>query len=380
MSVATFKVVLNRVVSFCLVIYTLVYLLSCATSYISPLAFKGFTLLALVFPLLFFGMLLLIFICFFIKRKLAYILLFLTFLGYKNIFSTIGIHFFRKEFSIQKPAETIRLMSWNVNDFIDCWKSHDNKYSYRRTMLKTIKQFNPDILCFQDYLDFEENKGVYSNTKFIRDTLHYPYMYLSNDYNRTNKVWPSKYGTIIFSRFPIIDSGRVAYNTKHNPEHIMYATIQCNNKKVRIYNTHLHSMFLHKFGRDSLQDYGFVEDDTAVIFNGSTIEKLMYFDSVHVHQARVVKDQLNKCDLPYIFCSDLNSVPSSYVYQTIASGLDDAFLQFGRGFGETYPGISKMLRIDVILMNNQIKVKQFSSPRVYYASDHYPNITDFEIR
>jgi len=317
---------------------------------------------------------------FFANRKYAYFLVFISLLGYKNIFSTIGIHLFRKEFSIQKPAETIRIMSWNVEDFVDCWKAHDKELSPMRNIFNKIQLFNADVICFQDYLNFEENKVVYSTTKYIRDSLHYPYAYFSNDYDYSNKVWPSKYGTVIFSRFPIVDSGREAYLKKHNPEHIMYATIQYKNKQFRVYNTHLHSMFLHKYGKDSHQDYGFVQDDTAVIFNGSLIEKLMYFDSVHVYQARIVKEQLNKSKIPYIFCADLNSVPSSYVYQTIASGLDDAFLQYGRGFSETYPGISKMLRIDVVLMNDQIKLKQFSSPRVHNASDHYPNIADFEIR
>jgi endonuclease/exonuclease/phosphatase family metal-dependent hydrolase len=82
---------------------------------------------------------------------------------------------------------------------------------------------------------------------------------------------------------------------------------------------------------------------------------------------------------PFIFCADLNSVPSSYVYQTLKSDLTDAFLSKGYGLGKTYEGLSPTLRIDVVLMSKSLKPTQYSSPQLPY-SDHFPIITDIEIK
>ena len=76
-----------------------------------------------------------------------------------------------------------------------------------------------------------------------------------------------------------------------------------------------------------------------------------------------------------MFCADLNSVPSSYVYNHISKGLADAFLQNGFGWGASYYGLSPTLRIDVTLLSPQLKATQFSCPKLI-ASDHFPLVTD----
>jgi len=106
---------------------------------------------------------------------------------------------------------------------------------------------------------------------------------------------------------------------------------------------------------------------------------LAEFDAMHAEQAITIKRVLDSCNYPYVFCADLNSVPSTYVYHHLKSGLQDAFLQNGFGIGRTYDSISPTLRIDVVLLNNQLKAVQHKTP-VLHLSDHYPNITDFQFR
>lgn len=364
-----------------MVVLILIYLLSCLTPYVNPFYWRGLTYLALIFPWLFIAVVIVFVISLVLFRHdyryCALIFLFILF-GYKNIFTTIGCKF-SKEFHETKEEGNLRLLSWNVDDFVVCEKRFDTLGVPRRNILEFLKQANADVMCFQDFRNFEENKYMFSNVKYIMDTLKYPYYYFSVDDPCNGEYFPCRYGAVIFSRYPIIDSGRVAYSWTHLPEHLMYATINFNGKLVRVYNTHLRSMFLHKYGRIKGDNYHFVLDDTAVIFNGNKQQKLRYFDLVHINQAQIIKNELNKCTFPYLFCADLNSVPSSYVYNYISDGLKDAFLQGGCGWGQSYSAISPTLRIDVTLMNKSIDAKQFYCPKIKNASDHYPLVTDLVI-
>ena len=357
-------------------LFTIVYLLSCLTPYISPLYFRGFTYLALVFPWLLIGMLIILLMSIFLFRKYSLLLFLILLIDYKNIFSTTGFHF-QKPFVEQQAPNTFRLLSWNVDDFITSSKKLDNFHAPRRNILSLIKTINADVICFQDFATSSETKYEFSNLKYLLDTLNYHYHYISVD--DTSKGRGSKYGTIILSKYPIIDTGRFVYARKHLPEHLMYATININGKPIRFYNTHLQSMYLHRYGRTDYNNEQFIEDDTAIIYTGNSLQKLVYFDSIHVHQARLIKTQLNKCPLPYIFCADLNSVPSSYVYQHISDGLTDAFLQNGSGWSATYSEISPTLRIDVVLFSKDLNSIQYYSPKIQNASDHYPIVTDIAI-
>ena len=357
--------------------YAAVYLASCLTPYISPLHFRPLTFLALMFPCLLIGMIFTLVLSIFILKKRSVWLVIILLLGYKNIISTTGAHK-QKDFVQQKQTGTIRLLSWNVDDFVDCLKQYDSSHSPLRNIFAFIKESNADVLCLQDYSDFYNNPYMISSLKYLVDTLHYPYYYFSVDDPCLPEYFPRKYGSIILSKFPIVDSNRVAYNSKHAPEHLIYATINLNGKEVRFYNTHLRSMFLNWHPTNQIKRT-FLIDDSIILVNGTKLEKLKYFDSTHILQAELVKEQLDKCKLPFIFCGDLNSVPSSYVYQHISKGLNDAFLQNGFGWGGTYSTMSPTLRIDVILLSKQLNTTQYYSPRIQNASDHYPVVTDIKI-
>jgi endonuclease/exonuclease/phosphatase family metal-dependent hydrolase len=138
-------------------------------------------------------------------------------------------------------------------------------------------------------------------------------------------------------------------------------------------------MFLHKYGKLP-GDSTFILDDTTIIYTGHRYQKLRYFDSLHIHQAQLIKEQLNKCNLPFVFCADLNSVPSTYVYHHISQGLNDAFVQNGSGWSATYSDLSPTLRIDVTLMSKELNTTQFYCPKLKNASDHYPLVTDIIVK
>ena len=355
----------------------MVYAVGCLTPYINPINFNSYTYIALVFPYLLLAMLACCILSLFVIKKHAWIFFLLIFTGYKNIFSTTGFHF-NKAFLQEKSPNTFRLLSWNVNDFVDNQVQSDKPNAPRRKILDFIKKSDADVLCFQDYRDYPEGAGYYSSAKYIKDTLHYPYYYFSVDMFYSNSPSKEGYGTAIFSRFPILDTGRTRYDWPDYPEHLSYADIKFPTRIIRFYNTHLRSMQLTADRRAEGKDYTFAQDDTAILFNETKLETIAYFDSIHIRQAQLIKQQLNTSKKLFVFCADLNSVPSSYVYQHISKGLNDAFLQNGFGWGATYDGLSPTLRIDVTLLHPQLKATQYYCPKLK-ASDHFPLISDIAL-
>jgi len=363
----------------CILATAAIYIAAGLTSYINPIYCSLFTFLALGFPFILLAMLLASIVAFFCFKKYAWVFVLLLLFGTRNNIATTGFHPLTPSFKQEKPQGAIRLLSWNVNEFYPSERKKDTLNSARQRTLAFIKMVNADIICIQDFRNYPNNENYRSNILHIKDSLGYQYYYCSID--RQSESMPSKedlYGSIIFSKFPIVDTGRTAYHSKDYPEHIAYAEILIGQKKVRFYNTHLSSMQLTAERKSAGLNYTYIQDDTAILLNKSKLERIAIFDSFHVKQAQIVKQQLNKSPTPFVFCADLNSVPSSYVYHHISSGLQDAFLQKGFGWGSTYDGLSNSLRIDVTLLSPQLKVVQHYCPKLK-ASDHFPLVTDIAL-
>ncbi|MDI9365852.1 MAG: endonuclease/exonuclease/phosphatase family protein [Flavobacterium sp.] len=358
---------------------TAIYIAASLTPYINPIYCSIFTFLALAFPYILLAMVLASFLAFFCFKKYAWMFVLLLLVGTKNIIATTGFHRFTATFKQKKPIATLRLLSWNVNEFYPSERIFDTANSPRQRALAFIKKINADVICLQDFHNYPNDERYRSNILYIRDSLEYQYYYCSVD--RQSEHMPSKddfYGSIIFSKFPIVDTGKTAYNSNNYLEHLAFAEILIGQKKIRFYNAHLSSMQLTTDRKNAGLIYTYIQDDTAILFNKRKLERIAIFDSFHVKQAQIVKQQLNKSPLPFVFCADLNSVPSSYVYHHISSGLQDAFLQKGFGWGPTYDGLSHTLRIDVTLLSPQLKVVQHYCPKLK-ASDHYPLVTDIAL-
>jgi endonuclease/exonuclease/phosphatase family metal-dependent hydrolase len=139
------------------------------------------------------------------------------------------------------------------------------------------------------------------------------------------------------------------------------------------------SMDIHTSNVPPPNGQNFLKSDTALMFHSNTFRKLKRFDKIHIQQAQQAKAFMDKSNLPFIFCADLNSVPTTYVYYQLSDGLKDSFLSNGFGLGRTYDSISSTLRIDVVLMSKVLKPVQHHTAHVH-VSDHFPNISDILIK
>lgn len=128
----------------------------------------------------------------------------------------------------------------------------------------------------------------------------------------------------------------------------------------------------------SQEYFGYKIEDTNLIFHGNAFTKIKRFDTAHIAQAQLIKKVMDTTTVPFVFCGDLNSTPSSYVYHTLSKNLKDAFTENYTGMQATYLSKLPFLRIDVVLASKGLQPITYQSPR-YRLSDHCPIITTIAI-
>jgi len=342
------------------------FVVSCFTQYIPPSKFSYVAIFSLAFPYLFLLMIIIIAVCFFINRRLAILFLLSLLLGYKNLSSTLAFNF-SSAWNIQKKDSTLRLMTWNVEDFVNLLEGSE----VRLKMLHLISQNNPDILCVQEFTNVEGGKWRVSVRKEL-DSLGYKYYFFSNDNVNTaaNDVRITMRGAAIFSKLPFIDTCRFNIRKDIN-ENAICASIVFNNKPFTIYTAHLASFRLYMDTDNANKDiYKITYDRKRAVQY-----KLRETEQLHEKEVRIIRSFIAKSEYPLIYCGDINTTPCSYNYRFLKNDLQDAFLAKGSGIGTTFYKILPTLRIDVFLADPAFKINQCTVVQ-RQLSDHYPIVTD----
>ena len=293
-------------------------------------------------------------------------------LGIKSISVFLAFHN-SPAFNYEKEIKTLRVATWNVARFIEMRRNNNKGSQTRLKMMELIKQQDADIVCLQEFFHSLDS-AWYQNIDYITDNLHYPYWYFSHDVDGDVHFT----GSIIFSRYPIIDSGIIRYPRPTLPDALIHADIKVNDDTLRIYTTHLQSL---QFGKRDYERIGAIESaEDSLLTNSRTIlSKIKKGISNRSIQARLIDQVLGDSPYPVLFCGDLNDVPNSYTYFTVRGGMQDAFLKKGFGIGRTFSAISPTLRIDYIFADNHFKIKQFNRLVKHY-SDHFMLVADIELK
>jgi endonuclease/exonuclease/phosphatase family metal-dependent hydrolase len=240
-------------------------------------------------------------------------------------------------------------------------------------MMEQIRRQNADILCLQEFFHSYDST-MYQNIDYIKDNLHYPYYYYSHELDGNNIFT----GSVIFSRFPIIDSGLIRYPRPTLPEALMHADIRLKNRIIRVYTTHLQSVQLVKTDYEKIDKIK--EGDEGIVSNSKTIFSKIKKGVVNRKlQTDIIEQVLGDSPYPLIFCGDLNDIPNSYTYFKIKGDMQDAFLKRGFGIGRTFSAISPTLRIDYIFADKRFRIDQFKRIVKNY-SDHYMLVADIELK
>jgi endonuclease/exonuclease/phosphatase family metal-dependent hydrolase len=367
-----FRLFTKRFLILCNIGVALFFLLACLAPYLSPQKWWFISFLGIGFPFLVAVTIVFMIWWLFVKRKFALISAIALLFGIKSISVFFALNVPQK-FTDKKEPRSIRVASWNVARFIEMKRNNNKGSQIRLKMMALIKEQDADIFCMQEFFTSNDSSW-YANLEYIRQRFNYPYYYYSHD-NDGDKHF---IGNIIFSRYPIIDSGMIRYPRPTLPESLMHADIKVNDDTIRVYTTHLQSL---QFQKSDYEKIDKIKDgDEGIVSNSKTIfSKLRTGISHRKIQTDIVKQVLDDSPYPYLFCGDLNDVPNSYTYFTIKSGLQDAFLQTGFGIGRTFSSLSPTLRIDYIFAQDQFKIRQFKRVVRQY-SDHYMLVSDIELK
>lgn len=231
------------------------------------------------------------------------------------------------------------IMSYNVRVF--------NLYEWipRKDIALSIASFvkekDPDILCMQEYT----SKG---------DTLfkQYKYKYTFKEDGKT--------GHGVYSKFPIVGHGDLNFANTGNSA--IYTDIVKGKDTVRVYSMHMQSVKISPDIHESID-----EQKSKVIFM-----RLSEAFKKQQEQATILAAHKAECPYTTIVCGDLNNSAFSYVYRKIKGDMQDAFEEAGRGFGKSYNYRYYPARIDYILEDKNLQVKEFKTFNNFVNSDHYP--------
>ncbi|MES2003897.1 MAG: endonuclease/exonuclease/phosphatase family protein [Bacteroidota bacterium] len=355
----TVLITINAVIS-------LLFLVACLSPYMNPANWwlNGFT--GLIVPYLLLLLIFFVIIWLFAKPKMVWIPLLTLALGWQQIAVVFAWHP-GSGFSKKRHDAILRIVDWNVQSFNGLSKNQKIKKLIPNELSASILKLQPDLICMQEFNNAANANNIALFSK------QYRYHYFSKDYQRDNGSYQS--GCIIFSKFPIIDTGRIQYPVA---ESLIYADIVKGEDTIRIYTTHLQSF---KFKPADYSDIEKIkeQDEESLSASKSLFRKMKLAFSRRGIQANMVREETDKSPYPSVVCGDFNDVPNSYAYFHIKGERQDAFLQKGFAIGRTFIALAPTLRIDYILPDRRFEVKQFEMVDED-LSDHIMLVTDLLLK
>ncbi|MFV0566159.1 MAG: endonuclease/exonuclease/phosphatase family protein [Flavobacteriaceae bacterium] len=332
---------INKIIYLVNVLVAVVLLVSFVLPFFPPKTFSTLSVLNLGVPFLMLCNALFFLYWLLRVKKQIWLSFIVMAIGYFN-FGTLY------KFSASKKVENpnnIKVMNYNVRLF--------NLYNWipesdiETKMVDFIKTEAPDILCVQEY---------HPHTDVDLSFFKYKYERVSG------KI---KYGQAIFSKYPIVNSGSVAF--PNTPNNAIFIDIVKNNDTLRVYNVHLQSL------RIDTKIENLKNEDSQRLFNqiGESFK-------TQQEQTELFLKHKTSCSHKMIICGDFNNTAFSYVYRHIKGNLNDAFEEAGNGFGRTYNFKFFPVRIDFIFADEAFSVNGFKTYDVLY-SDHYPTMASLAL-
>ncbi|TYA71538.1 endonuclease/exonuclease/phosphatase family protein [Seonamhaeicola marinus] len=250
--------------------------------------------------------------------------------------------FFQKNSSDLGAQDSLSILTYNTRNF-----QLGNKEEKLVDFVKTKKS---DIVLFQEF----------SAIKYHLFKKEYPY------WIKTNQLAPHKSVLAFFSKYPIINSGVLDFlNSKNNG---MFADVNYKNDTIRIYNLHLESFHVRINSRTTYTKYGMFK----------VLKKISHSQKIKEEQVKLVKDHMNDFDGKILVCGDFNSTQYSSAYLKLKEGKKDTFIEKGNGLGTTYSLNRYPLRLDYILVDEDIEVLSHKNYDLNY-SDHEPVFTELKL-
>ncbi len=368
------KAILQTIVWLCNALLAIVFFLSCFTQFIPSSIFSYAVFFALLFPYLFLLIFCFAIINLFFSKKWSLLFFLILIPGLYNFFHVVAISP-NSKWQMKKDTDAIRIMTWNVSSFVSPAPLVLPEAIERKQILETISEYNPDIICIQEYYNAYNSRDLPSE-KHELDSIGYHYLLFSRDDQEKTFYGEIERGTAIASKTPFLDSGRMQIREDVHNEFFIFGDVKLQNKIVRINSAHLASYFLFP---DSAQ--GYVGKRRVAkkmfIYKNHVQERLREVEVLHDVQAAKIRHVLDTSSYPNIYCGDMNATSCMYSYRLLKGASQDAFLQKGNGIGATFYNIAPTLRIDMCFPDKHFIVQQCTVVH-RKLGDHYPVVTDLK--
>ena len=321
-------------------------LLSYLAPFVSPNIFWPVAFFGLLFPIFFLLNLFFLTLWLIQMKKPFWANLIVLIIGINSIGKLVGNA--DKE-NVQEAKNTFSIMSYNVRLF--------NAYNWikeeevKDKIFDLFNQRNTDILCIQEF---------YAPKQLPK--LDYPFQHIGLQ----NKK--SQWHMAIYSKYNQINKGTVSIKGERMNNTCIFSDMIIDKDTIRVYNIHLASNWFDK------SDLAFMENpkmSKEAIKQGvfGIVKRLKNSFQKRSMQVEVIKQHMEKAPYKIIVCGDFNDTPNSFAYHKISEGLQDAFLNKGKGIGSTFLGKIPFLRIDYILHSPKFKTNTFDTHQ-QKLSDH----------
>jgi len=331
---------IDKLVFFINSIVATMLLLAYLLPFVSPKNFAFLSVLSLAVPfLILLNLLFVVYWLLKVKKQLLVSAIVLG-IGYNYVFS---LYHFSSSKNVD-DTENITVMSYNVRLFnVFKWIPDD---SVQSQILDFITEKQPDILSLQEYRPEKVDLKGYFKYEAVSG----------------HKI---KSGQAIYSKFPIINSGSIAFkNTSNNA---IFIDIVKAKDTLRIYNVHLQSLRINP----NVEELASQSSENLAKRIGST------FRTQQLQAEQFLKHK-NASPYKMIICGDFNNTAYSYVYKEIKGELQDTFVEAGNGFGRTFNFKFFPVRIDFVLVDPEFHVNGFKTHNIE-LSDHYPVIAKLKL-
>ena len=365
---------LKNIISILFLIIYFIFLISLLVSYLSPYInpknFWLFAFFGLAYPYLLLANI--VFLIWWIIRwkKLYWLSLLCILIGWPNM-----KHFFHLSFDhdTSERKDEIKILSYNIRLFdLYNWTHQKNT---RNKIFSFLEDESADILCLQEF--FQSDNGPFKMLDTLSNITKSKDHHVEYTLTRRKDHW----GMATFSKYPIINKGKITFKTTSN-NICIFSDLKIGNDTVRVYNVHFQSI---SFGN---ADYKFMDvlkekNDTLdaediEIASKNILRRLKRAFVKRAGQTDKVLEHIGSCSYPVIVCGDFNDTPFSYTYHSFNEKLQDAFMENGSGIGSTYLGSFPSYRIDYIFHSDNFMASGFDIAPTE-LSDHYPLISRLKL-
>ena len=297
---------------------------------------------------LFIAVLFLIGILLLIRRLLLAGAFFIIVAGILNFYTqTVPLHISYYFNDTQKKENQIRVLSYNIKYNSDYLRHNNDSLS---ALVSFLQGQHADLLILPE-------SRLNSTNTALREKLDNLYPYNLECGYEGNSFYIE---TFVFSRYPI-------RNVRQYGKHYIYEMdiMVSEGFTIKLIACHLKS-------NQSNSSLTKAEGLLGNIRKGYVTRAM---------EARMIADSLRHYQGPVIIAGDLNDISGSEALRSLQYGLklDDAWWKSGFGYGATSLSKHLYFRLDHILFSHHFKSSYIAIPKTDF-SDHYPLITDLEIR